>query len=105
MIRRRDLRHGRERVPPALKKRERRDRTVSNFPELRVADISISVGELHLDHLPTDLGGAVGVVAGGLTEERYSKGVASGPRDSDASEWGLEAVVEWVDGGASGLWR
>ena len=103
VIRRRDLRHGRERVPPALKKRERRDRTVRDFPVLRVADISISVAELHLDHLPTDLGGAVGVSPGGLTEERYSEGVASGPRDGDASEWGLEAVVERVDGEATGL--
>ena len=56
VIRRRDLWHGRERVPPALKKREWRDQTVRDFPELRVADISISVAELHLDRLPIDLG-------------------------------------------------
>ena len=94
MIRRRDLQQGRKRVTSALKKRE-----------LRIADISISIAELHLDHLPTDFGDAIRVPYGGLTKERCSEGVASGPRDGEASEWGLEAMVEWVDEGAPGLWR
>jgi hypothetical protein len=102
VIRRRDLGQARNQVPPTLKNREWRDGTVSDPPEQRVADISISIAKPQFQHLPADFV-SVGVVAGCSTEKRDAERVASGPRDGEASDRWLEAVVEGVDHGASGL--
>lgn len=89
----RHLRQARQRAPPALKERIRRQRPVRDPPPLRTANLSFFITKPYLHHSPASFS-IIGILLSRRPENWNAECVASRPGKGETNYWRFEAVTD-----------
>lgn len=81
----------RKRAPTTLKHRKWWDRPVFNPPPLRAGNFLVSITELNLHHLASNL------TFGRWPENGDAKRIVSRKGDGEASYWRVKTMVQWIN--------